>query len=64
MNKPAIIRYIVTGSRTNVSKWVVTSVALDNKGHEFNTNRVHGVGTKKWMKELASQLNHELGAKI
>lgn len=51
-----IIRYFVTPSKSNKSKWIVTSVALDDDGKEFNTGRVHGVGSKKWMQELKNQL--------
>lgn len=59
-----IIRYFVTPSKSNKSQWIVTSVALDDAGNEFNTGRVHGVGSKKWMKELKSQLQHELASKV
>jgi galactitol-specific phosphotransferase system IIB component len=55
-----IIRYCVTASKSNKSKWIVTSVALGNDGKEFNTGRVHGVGSKKSMNELKNQLQHEL----
>ena len=58
-----IIRYYVTASRSNQRKWIVSSVAVDDAGHEFNTGRVHGHGSKKWMRELRDQLQMELGAK-
>ena len=61
--KTKIIRYFVQPSRSNKTKWIITSVALNDHGEEYSTALIHGVGTKRWMKELAKQLTAELAFK-